>query len=154
WNAGADFTCDNLVNEVDQGLLEANLNVTGDPLPACLPPLAVPAPPWGEAATPTDGGTGGDFGPSSADSVNLATGEYSNQPGPDLVVRNPIGSDVVYARTYYSVRARRNYASPGLSAGWVDNYDLQVQSTPGAWGPLTLTYPNGATEQWTVPAFT
>lgn len=63
-----------------------------------------------------------------------------------MVACNPVGPDAVYARFYRSARAAEGYASPGLSAGWVDIYDVTVQGTSGGWEPLRLVYPNGAVE--------
>src|SRR6185369_7939394 len=38
------------------------------------------------------------------------------------------------------------YGSPGLSRGWVHNYDVSIQGTSGSWGTLKLIYPNGSSE--------
>ncbi|HLK58437.1 MAG TPA: RHS repeat-associated core domain-containing protein [Chthonomonadaceae bacterium] len=104
-------------------------------------------PAWAEDVIPTDSFSIGGFGPSVADAVNLATGEEENLPGPDMVVRNPVGPSPGYTRMYRSARAFQGYASPGLSPGWVDNYDLTLQAiTPGTWGGLRLTYPNGGSD--------
>lgn len=94
---------------------------------------------------PMNGGaqTGGD-------PVNLATGEHAYLPDPDITVYNPYGSSVVYERNFHSGRAGADYASPGLSAGWVDTYDVSLAAAaPGTWGALHLTYPNGAIEDVT-----
>jgi len=106
----------------------------------------IPAPAWAESAMPTDSCAAGGFGPSAADSVNLASGVGDNRPGPDIVVDNPIGPDAVFERLYRSALAENGYASPGLSAGWAHNFDVHVQGPAGSWGDLTLTYPNQAGE--------
>ncbi len=60
------------------------------------------------------------------------------------------GPGVSYERLYRSSRATANTSAPGLSPGWPDNYDFTVTATsPGTWGPLTLTWPDGAQETWT-----
>ncbi len=107
----------------------------------------VPAPLWALNVIPTDSSPSGG-GPSSSDSVNLASGVEENTPGPDIAGRNPIGPSAGFSRLYRSVLAANGYASPGLSPGWTHNYDIRVQGAQGAWIPLTLTYPNGAKEQW------
>jgi len=113
----------------------------------------IPAPAWAENHIPSDSVSTDGFGPSSADSVVLSSGVYENCPDPDIEVWNPIGPVAYYQRKYRSSLAARSYASPGLSAGWVDNYDYRIQSLaqPGTWGPLELISPNGAGEIWNVP---
>lgn len=96
---------------------------------------------------PTDIVSAGSFGPSSADHVNLASGVFEHRPPADLVVYNPIGPEVSFVRTYRSKLAEQGYASPGLSLGWVHQYDVTLRGVSGSWGALTLRYPNGATEQ-------
>ena len=96
------------------------------------------APPWAEDVVPFD------------DGVNLASGAEESAPGPDIEAFNPVGPSVAFERLYRSKWAARGYGSPGLSAGWVHNYDLTVQGLQtSTWGPLTLIYPSGATEVWT-----
>jgi len=107
----------------------------------------VPAPGWAEDMVPTDEADGEGFGPSSSNSINLASGVAENHPGPDLVVYNPVGPSVTYERLYRSALADSGYGSPGLSSGWADNYDLTVQA--GSGGTYILRYPNGALETWT-----
>ena len=99
-----------------------------------------PAPMWAGGAVP------------SANGVSLPTGVHEEDPGPDIEARNPIGPSVSFDRMYRTQLAAMGYASPGLSPGWTHNYDLTLQAaaqtfTP-SWVPLTLTYPNGATETW------
>ncbi len=94
----------------------------------------------------------GAYGPSAGDPVNLATGFESEVPAPDLTVYNPSGPVVTFQRTYIANQALAEpsgYGSPGLSRGWVHNYDLRIQGTSGSWGALKLIYPNGATETLT-----
>lgn len=105
-----------------------------------------PAPGWAEDVVPTDSSSAGEYGPSSADSVDLATGAGENNPEPDIVVENPSGPRVEFSRRYRSTLAELGYSSPGLSLGWVHNYDTRIHGTTGSWADLTLTYPNGATE--------
>ncbi|MCW3098818.1 MAG: tRNA3(Ser)-specific nuclease WapA [Chthonomonadaceae bacterium] len=110
-------------------------------------PNDVPAPAWALNVIPTDGSPSGG-GPSSSDSVNLASGVEENTPGPDIAGRNPQGPSAVFSRMYRSVQAAKGYASPGLSPGWTHNYDITVRGATGTWGSLALNYPNGAQEQW------
>ena len=91
---------------------------------------------------PINGGaqTGGD-------PVNLATGAHAYLADSDITVYNPYGPAVVYERNFHSGRAAADYASPGLSTGWVDSYDVSlIASDPESWSTLQLTYPNGAVE--------
>jgi RHS repeat-associated protein len=94
----------------------------------------------------------GAHGPSAGDPVNLATGFESELPAPDLTIYNPSGPAVTFQRTYIANQALAEpsgYGSPGLSRGWVHNYDLRIQGTSGSWGALKLVYPNGGTETLT-----
>ena len=103
----------------------------------------VPVPGWVSVVPMDSGGTGGS-GPSASDSVNLTSGIYENSPGPDIVVRNPVGPNAVYERSYHSGLAAAGYGSPGLPAGWTDNYDLTLGINSA--NALFLIYPNGATD--------
>jgi len=116
------------------------------------PLIAAPAPAWAADVMPTDSSPAGEYGPSSADSVDLATGAGENNPAPDITVTNPVGPDVEFSRRYRSTLAEAGYASSGLSIGWVHNYDIRIQGTTGSWSDLTLTYPNGAQETLDVDA--
>jgi RHS repeat-associated protein len=98
------------------------------------------------------GGATGSTGPSDGDPVNLSTGRESYVPDPDLTVYNPTGPAVVWQRSYIGNQALAEpigYGSPGLSRGWVHNYDLLIQGVAGSWGALKLVYPNGASETLT-----
>ncbi|HZP82112.1 MAG TPA: hypothetical protein VFB21_10765 [Chthonomonadaceae bacterium] len=112
------------------------------------PPETVPA--WAQDIVPTDSVPIDGNGPSSADAVNLATGAEEHTPDPDIVVRNPNGPKVVYARQYRSTLASVGMYAPGLSPGWTDNYNVYLdRTTPyttGTWGKYLLTYPNSARE--------
>jgi YD repeat-containing protein len=108
-----------------------------------------PPPVWAEEVVPTDTVSAGGFGPSSADHVNLASGVFEHRPPADIVVYNPVGPSVSFSRTYRSKLAEQGYSSPGLSPGWVHNYDVTISGSSGSWDTLTLRYPNGATEQLT-----
>jgi len=91
-------------------------------------------------------------GPQYKDPVNLATGRENYTPDPDLSIYNPNGPSVLFQRSYVGaqvVAEPRGYGSPGLSRGWVHNYDVSLQGTSGSWGALKLMYPNGATENLT-----
>ncbi|HEY3417679.1 MAG TPA: hypothetical protein VGM23_12410, partial [Armatimonadota bacterium] len=105
---------------------------------AITPPLIPPLPPYAAGASP-------------GDTVNLATGELEGVSETDLSAYNPVGPGVAFSRTFSSYRAKTGYGSPGLSPGWVHNYDITVQGPifPTAWGDLTLSFPNGATEALT-----
>ena len=107
-----------------------------------------PEPGWAMDAMPTVDGSGSDgAGPAASMGVDLASGVEQNAPGPDLSAFNPIGPGASYERLYRSKAAALGYASPGLSPGWTDNYDLYV--IPGS-GTYTLHYNNGSSEVWTV----
>jgi len=113
-----------------------------------MPAPHVPAPAWAEEAIPVDSvpaaGLGG--GPSRAHSVNLASGVYAHTPEPDVIVSNPAGPEVRWARFYSVHLARQGKSSPGLPVGWAHSYDLRLE---GNLSSLTLHYPNGATETLT-----
>jgi RHS repeat-associated protein len=98
------------------------------------------------------GGPTGTAGPSHGDPVNLASGREVYAPQADLTVSNPTGPAVVWSRSYSGDQALSEvsgYGSPGLTRGWVHNYDISLQSTSGSWSALSLRYPNGATETLT-----
>ncbi|MHB9022614.1 MAG: RHS repeat domain-containing protein [Armatimonadota bacterium] len=86
--------------------------------------------------------------PKHADPVNLDTGEEEHHAAPDLGAYNPLGASASLTRSFYSYRAKWRYASPGLSRGWVHNYDYTIRPVEGmgAWGPLLVTFPSGAQE--------
>ena len=110
--------------------------------------LDVPAPAWALATIATD--TIGTGGPSSGDGVKLASGVYENDPGPDAVVRNPVGPTPVFSRAYRTWNAYNGYASPGLPVGWTHNYDVTIKTANNTtWSALTLIYPDHASEVWT-----
>jgi RHS repeat-associated protein len=111
----------------------------------------IPVPSWAEGAMPKDSPPIDGAGPSVADYVHLFSGVLENSPGPDIAARNPIGPNPVYERTYTTAIAQQGYASPGLTSGWVDNYDFVIESMSqiGMWCSVTLIYPNGATETLT-----
>ena len=100
----------------------------------------------------TTGGPAGGSGPSWPDPVNLASGRETFAPPPDLRVYNPTGPSVVWGAHYFADQALKpltGYGSPGLTRGWVHNYDIRVQAPGGSWAALTLHYPNGSTETLT-----
>ncbi|GIV11695.1 MAG: hypothetical protein KatS3mg020_1186 [Fimbriimonadales bacterium] len=94
-----------------------------------IPAVHVPAPAWAQEVIPADSvpaaGLGG--GPSRAHRVNLASGVYEHTPEPDLVVINPVGPEVRFARFYSTHLARQGYASAGLPVGWIHSYDLRLE---------------------------
>ncbi len=107
----------------------------------------IPPPGWAEDVLPTDDSSDADgMGPSMAGPVNTASGVEENSPGADIWTYNPIGPSASYSRMYRSARALQGYASPGMSPGWVDNYDQSITITGSAY---TRVYPNGAQEAWT-----
>ncbi len=111
------------------------------------PAADIPPPGWAMDVIPTDSGSEvGGAGPGSSMQISLPSGVEENTPGPDLSAYNPVGPSVSYERTYRSTLSAQGYGSPGLSPGWVDNYDLRITSGSGAY---TLNYPNGAAETWT-----
>jgi len=95
--------------------------------------------------------TGREAGPSSGDPVNLATGVETYAPPADLTAYNPNGPQANFRRAYFSGRAKLGLSSPGLSAGWFQNYDVTVQGPQqsGTWGAVMLTYSNGGQEALT-----
>lgn len=126
-------------------------------------------PPWANSAEPVDppnhpdfdpslgdlpdgggrlfdsGGT--NFGPSNGMQVNLASGAEEYVPDPDMRGHNGIGTDAVFRRSYRSDLALTGYGSPGLSPGWVHNYDVQLSAiTPGQWGDLLFKHCTGSRE--------
>ncbi len=78
--------------------------------------------------------------------VNLVTGDETHDPDADLSVYNPAGPAVSFTRTFSNFQSKCGYGSPGLAPGWTHEYDQYIEgsSLPGAWGPLTLHYPNGS----------
>lgn len=103
--------------------------------------------PSDESDAPSGASATGSGGPSSAISVDLVHGVSSIDGGPDLIVNNPLGDDVVFERRYRSVMAAGNLSSPGLPAGWTHNWDFRiVQLSANSWGGMELVYPNGASE--------
>jgi YD repeat-containing protein len=119
-------------------------NFTSPLLPGViLAPWALPG--WADSAQPQDEGAG------AGDSVNLATGAYSNCLGADMTVDNPYGPAPSLTRVYNSTRAAQGVKSPGMSEGWSCNWDTQVRTmaTGNAWNDLALVYSNGSVERWT-----
>ena len=110
----------------------------------------IPAPGYAVDAVPADSATDADgAGPGSSMLVNLASLTAENAPGADIASYNPVGPSVSYARYYRSAQVAdpTHNASAGLSAGWTDNYDIQMTTaSPTAWSPITLRYPNNATQ--------
>lgn len=88
--------------------------------------------------TPIMGGTNG-----GGDPVDLATGLHVYLPAPDITVYNPYGPSVMFQRNCNSGLAREGKYSPGLSCGWVHNYDITITSANSI---LKLKYPNGYEE--------
>lgn len=79
------------------------------------------------------------------DPVDLATGAHLYLPDADLTAYNPYGPAAPYQRNYLSLRAEEGYSSPGLSAGWVDNYDVRIIASFTEDGDkVSLVWPNGA----------
>ena len=118
------------------------------------PPAAsasdVPPPGYAMDALAADSGTDADgAGPGSSIRVNLASLAAENAPGTDISAYNPVGPGVSYGRLYRSPQVTHptHQSSPGLSAGWTDNYDLQMTTASAtAWSAITLRYGNNATE--------
>jgi RHS repeat-associated protein len=93
-----------------------------------------------------DGPNSGAGGASLDDPVNLANGQETYSPEPDLTAYNPVGPSAAYRRTYYTGAAAIAWASPGLPSGWLDNFDYSI--TVGA-DTLRLIDPRGAIETLT-----
>jgi hypothetical protein len=80
--------------------------------------------------------------------VNLARGDSAYLPEPDFLLRSATGSDVKFQRCFRTDQARAGYGSPGLSPGWVHNYDIVIMNSQPAygaipWQPMNVVYPNG-----------
>lgn len=101
---------------------------------------------WQEEFTPSDSSDTGGTGPSSADSVDLATGAYNNDPDPDIVAVNQLGPDAEFTRLYRSKLAESGIGSAGLSVGWTHNYDVKIIRNEAGWGDLKLVFPDGAAD--------
>ncbi|HEY3265618.1 MAG TPA: RHS repeat-associated core domain-containing protein [Armatimonadota bacterium] len=93
-------------------------------------------------------------GASAGEPVNLATGEETYAPGPDIWAYNNSGPAASFARTFYTGAAKMPYGSPGLPPGWVHNFDYLITWKPAEvyspgggevteWANLTLVYPRG-----------
>lgn len=113
---------------------------------AGAPTVYDPVDAWQEEFTPSDSSDAGGTGPSSADSVDLATGAYNNDPDPDIVAVNPFGPDVEFTRLYRSKLAESGVGSAGLSVGWTHNYDAKIVRDEAGWGDLRLVFPDGAAD--------
>ncbi len=83
----------------------------------------------------------------AGDPVDLATGEETHTPQPDLVVYNPNGPEISLSRTYSSVLAKSDYSSPGLPKGWSHNFDYRIEEPAQDWGSLILCHPNGYSQE-------
>lgn len=85
---------------------------------------------------------------SGGDPVDLATGAHLYLCDPDITCYNPYGPTASYQRNFLGLIAESDYSSPGLSAGWVDNYDVRIVafSLGDALNNVTLIYPNGSSE--------
>ncbi len=161
WNPNADLDGDGAVGLSDFAILKGNLGKEGDhfisgPIdiapnpPGGFLPDSMTLPPWEESAVPVDESDAPGGGPGATISVSLPHGVTDVDSGPDLVIDNPRGSDIVFERHYRSALAAGNLSSPGLPPGWTHNWDFKiVPLTPGSWGPLQLVYPNGASEMLT-----
>ena len=146
---GASATATVYILVLPSGLLPPKPPYTGCPSdPGCLTGLK----PESGGSANTTGGPGGSSGPSWPDPVNLTSGRETFAPPPDLEIYNPTGPNAVFGAHYFADQALKpvaGYGSTGLTRGWVHNYDVRIQATAGAWGALTLNYPNGATETLT-----
>lgn len=89
-------------------------------------------------------------GPSSGLIVNLATGNLTYLPKPDMIGRNPDGSDAVFNRSYRSDLAQRGISTPGLTPGWIHGWDVFIsgKEPAKASSKLELLYPNGVREDF------
>lgn len=88
--------------------------------------------------------------PVHGDPVDLSSGEESHAPAPDIVVKNFTGPSVSFSRTFVSVHAKAGECSPGLTPGWMHNYDQSLTPLiPGTWNALLFHNANGAIEKFT-----
>lgn len=133
---------------------EYKVQVQNEP-PSTLQTSFIP-PPWWSPPTdpvspshdPSKGGT-----QDGGDPVDLATGNHLYLHSPDISVYNPRGPAACYQRNYISSRAKNvngnnGYGSPGLSKGWVDNFDVCVDIVDS--NKLKIVYPNGAVDELAV----
>jgi len=111
-------------------------------------------PDWMQSVEPIDVSEASG-GPSGAISVNLAFGVAKFDSGPDLVLSNTAGPGITFERQYRTAMANAGLSSLGLPVGWTHNWDYWMvpTTTPGAWGPVQLVYPNGSSETL-IPAVT
>ena len=89
-------------------------------------------------------------GLNGGDPVDLANGDHLYLPAPDIAAYNPTGPSVLYRRNYSSACAKTGYHSPGLSCGWVDNFDVRIgqyQDAPSY--NVVLAFPTGGQDTLT-----
>lgn len=103
-------------------------------------------PGWFREFQPSDS-PGGGTGASAATEVNLATGARFEYPGPDITSRHGSGPDATFQRIYSSSLAAANAGSPGLGAGWTDNFWHRIQILSSTL--VRYSTPDGATEDFT-----
>jgi RHS repeat-associated protein len=92
---------------------------------------------------------GGCHGSVAGDPINAATGAEEYSPEPDLVVYNPNGPDVVWARIYNSLS---NMVPTGFGSGWSHTYNWRFERVYGGTTTLQVDLPNGATLALTDPS--
>lgn len=107
------------------------------------------------------------LGATLGDPVNLATGEEEYKPIPDLVVYNPHGPSVTWARYYNSLRrpgqgyvgdstGDANYEMNDFGVGWSRSYNVGVYDpTSGGTGSSAtkyVFYQNGGRQPFTAPS--
>ena len=107
----------------------------------CCPPDS--GGPGNQAGNPADPGAGAGgpglhtaiVGPSAGDPVNLATGAEEYAPAADLTVYNPHGPNVVWKRSYDSLRPKDQYSERDFGYQWASSYQMYVeiiQNGPGS----------------------
>ena len=135
-NAELDFVVDGGVNpKVDVDLIYAIVPAT-KPLIHQRPPIS--------ATRPTDKPASSGCGPSCGDPVDLASGDETLAPAPDLAIYNPTGISVTWARSWSQYRAMHGEAAPGWGGGWTHAYDWTIAELPDY--NLALLSPLGARE--------
>jgi hypothetical protein len=88
-------------------------------------------------------------GPSFGVFANVATLDLNYLPSEDLHARSVRGGEAYFRRCYRSDLALAGQHSPGMSLGWVHNYDVVIEppAQTDKWRIMRLKWPNGAVEK-------
>lgn len=83
-------------------------------------------------------------GPSAGLQIHLRNGMLAYYPAADIAaVASAGGARIAFQRAYRGERGWNSGASPGLSLGWVHNFDVRVipSGAANAWGDMKVLYP-------------